>query len=58
MCEGVCGVCRYFELFDVVSELSAKERLSVLQAAARCASPEETGTVLVYTHNYCTVMHK
>ena len=34
---------RYFELFDVVSELASEERLKVLQAANDCTSDEETG---------------
>ncbi len=39
---------RYFELFDVVSELASEERLKVLQAANDCTSDEETGVATIY----------
>ncbi len=43
MLNGVCPSLRYFELFDVVSELPSEERVKVLQAANECTSDEETG---------------
>ncbi len=43
MCSMMRVPLRYFELFDVVSELASEERLKVLQAANDCTSDEETG---------------
>ena len=38
----VC-VCRYFETFDVVSEVGVGERVKMLDMIAKCATQEERG---------------
>ena len=35
--------CRYFETFDVVSELQVEERVKMMDMMAKCASQEERG---------------
>ena len=37
---------RYFELFDVVSDLDSAERLRLLQTGNECATTEELGNDL------------
>ena len=34
-------VCRYFETFDVVSDISARDRLELLKLTSKCSSKEE-----------------
>ena len=38
-----CRVCRYFETFDVVSELEVEERVKMMDMMAKCTSQEERG---------------
>ena len=38
--------CRYFETFDVVSDIDAPDRLGLLDTIAQCSSKEEQGTYL------------
>ena len=37
------GLYRYFETFDVISEVDMGERLKMLNMLASCATPEERG---------------